>query len=613
MKVKTWLKKNIAIIFRSTFQRFPLVLLLCLAAAIFGVWAINSGMSFAEGNILGQRTWLVLELAIPIFLGGYLYFEYRPQPLSRKALIFAISGALLFLYGFFVLIDPLHNQWQGIIHLVVTVVACSLWLTIPYFLGRDDFQSFFVHNISRFFWAVLFAALLAAGLCLIVFAIDQLLVPMDENIYTSILLVIANVFLLSLFFGQIPKKEEALVQYPSGLKVVFLYILLPLFAVYSVVFYIYGIRILATGVWPHGVVCPLALLHFAGGLLLCLVLKPLAQGEGSLLKKIQRWLPLTLIPTLILYIIAFYYRIEAYGFTEKRYYLLLIAIFVAVSLIWLLWKKGHKTAFVIIFGSAFAIASLVGPWSAYQVSCNSQAQRLDALLMANNMLDSDKNSIIASTHDLSFADRQGICSTITYLQERERHELTHLPPDSNIEENSQQLLGFAYVYSWEQDIENSQQDSNSFHYAIASGQPLPIDGYSDLIDIDYILNKNIEKTNASAEAFSTSLSNGVQLVVEFDSDQFSVRNLLLSKEGSRPLRIDLKQIAEKLYKNAESSELPQEDVSEGIFDFTSADGQIQARIIVKEIYASYIDSSEGGVSDFADNWSINFSGYLLIK
>ncbi|MGI5892024.1 MAG: DUF4153 domain-containing protein [Bacillota bacterium] len=620
MKNMEWLKSHLAAVFKNTFIRFPLLLLLCLAAAVLGVICLQTtGELISSGNVW-ERLLLVTELAIPIFLAIYLFFEYRSKSLYYRILVFSVTTVLLLIYLFFALTDPV-NQWQMMTHIIMCIVACSFWIVIPWLLGRDAFEDFFVHCISRFFWALLFAVILAGGLFLIFFAVDQLLFTINDSIYPSILIVVGNVFLLSFFFSQLPQKNEVLRDYPKGLHIIFLYILLPLFVAYSLVFYIYGFRILITGVWPQGIVAGLALAHFAVGLLLIMVLQPLKNNK--LLQKIRRYLPLSLIPTLLLYIMAFSYRIMAYGITEKRYYLIIVAIFVAISIIWLLWKKGQKTAFIIIIGSALAMISLIGPWNAYNISCYSQSQRLDSLLVKNHMLDENGN-IIPASQNLSFADKQSISSALAYLQDKGQYQLTHLPEKVNIQENSRQILGFDFIYDWETDPNDmDNKNGQSFHFAIDSKQALPIAGYSNLVDINYILdqvhmnNKYTEPNAPSSEKSIFALPNGINVLINYDSANISAQNIVLSKEGAKSLNIDLSQIAEQLYKNAESSELVQQQIKDAIFDFSSQDGKIEARVIIRELYATYYDADaapkEGSKEGSVDGWTITLYGYLLIK
>ena len=95
-------------------------------------------------------------------------------------------------------------------------------------------------------------------------------------------------------------------------------------------------------------------------------------------------------------------RINVYGVTENRYYVLIAGLWVTGCMIYYILNKRPKNIVVTISLAIISVMAVIGPWSGYSVSKFSQNMRFESILKANNMI-SDKN-IIKPSLDVSKAD-----------------------------------------------------------------------------------------------------------------------------------------------------------------------------------------------------------------
>src|SRR5690606_8900758 len=96
----------------------------------------------------------------------------------------------------------------------------------------------------------------------------------------------------------------------------------------------------------------------------------------------------TLAPLMILLFTAIFTRILAYGYTEPRYYVLLLAIWITVVLLYFIFARTATIKFIPVSLFAFGIFSLVFPYfTALSVSQRSQKDALMKVLQEHRLLE----------------------------------------------------------------------------------------------------------------------------------------------------------------------------------------------------------------------------------
>jgi len=336
----------------------------------------------------------------------------------------------------------------------------------------------------------LYSIVLYTGLALAILAVDQLFkVEFDGKIYGYLFFVIAGVFNTIFFLSGVPEtnsKEFPLeLNYPKGLKNFTQFVLLPLISIYLVILICYEAKILVTLSLPVGWVSYLVLAFAIVGILSFLLIHPIANESGNLwMRTFNRWFYFLLIPLLVLLFWAILYRINLYGFTHERYYVLLLSIWLAVVVAYFLIAKHPKIKFIPITMCLAGLFSIIGPQSADSISKYSQLSRFENYLQK------------AQGKTLTFEEEKELSSIVYFLQRNYSFEImlpyAHKKLDALYKKDKDpgstkimESLGFQYRSEYE-DKPKENDYFNYYYYENNNNVVDNIHGY----DFIFILNKN---------------------------------------------------------------------------------------------------------------------------
>ncbi len=400
---------------RATAARFPLVLASGVLAAAAGIVAVNASDADDWWRLL-----VASALGLPLFFAIKMVAERREWPASRSWPA-RLAGVTL-LVTFF-LSWPNWSEPVAIARLVQASVAFHLLVAFAPFLGTDRRNSFWGYNKAlflRFLTAALYSTVLFAGLAIALAGVDNLLgVDVDGESYARLWLLIAFVFNTWFFLAGVPgdlRELELGSEYPAGLKVFSQYVLIPLVAVYLLILTLYLGRILFTRTWPSGWIGYLVSSVAAAGILSLLLVHPISErAENRWIETYGRWFYVALLPSIVMLLLAIWQRIDQYGVTEKRYFLAVLALWLAGIAIFYVLTKSRDIRVIPVTLCLIAVGTFGGPWSAYGVSEASQVHRLERILAANGML--EEGEALAATREVSFEDRREVSAILRYLIE----------------------------------------------------------------------------------------------------------------------------------------------------------------------------------------------------
>jgi hypothetical protein len=289
----------------------------------------------------------------------------------------------------------------------------------------------------RFLTAVLYSGVLYLGLVMAMAALDYLFgVDIDDESYFELWVVMAGIVNTWIFLAGIPQNLEQLngvSDYPNGLKVFTQYILLPLVGLYFIILMAYEIKIIATWNWPKGWVSQMVLWYAVVGILSLLLLHPLReQSENKWIKVFSTWFFRALIPLVAMLFLAIFARIGDYGITENRYYVLAMAVGLAVVVLYFVFSRGKDIRVIPIVICVIALFTAYGPWSAFTVSKKAQMGRMENFLNESQML---VNGVYQKAPgEVSLEAQREMSSIINYLSETHGTEtFAKWLPDSAIE------------------------------------------------------------------------------------------------------------------------------------------------------------------------------------
>ncbi|MEN8145486.1 MAG: DUF4153 domain-containing protein [Gemmatimonadota bacterium] len=392
----------------AAFRRFPVVLIVTILATV-------AGIVLAQGEDEAVRYLLAALLGIPLLISANLASESGSgRRLGLRLVSLAIIGLLFWRW------PAWSEQVRVLRYLQLSLAAHLLVAFLPY-LRRNEPNGFWQYNralLIRFVTAVLYSAVLFVGLVIALVAFDNLFgVDVDGEAYGTLFMLLAILFNTWFFLADLPADLPALEQetsYPKGLKVFSQHVLMPLVSVYLLMLTAYLGKVVITTTWPDGWIGLLVSSVAAVGILSLLLIHPVRDDPGN------RWIGtyargfwLAMIPSIIMLLLAIWKRIDQYGITEPRYILVILALWLAVMAVLFIVNRDQNILIIPATLCALALATVAGPWSAYDVSLRDQTSRLADLLRSNGML--VEGRIQAPDDAVGFEDRKEIGAVLTYL------------------------------------------------------------------------------------------------------------------------------------------------------------------------------------------------------
>lgn len=215
---------------------------------------------------------------------------------------------------------------------VVTALTLCLFI-LPFFRERDDVASwnFTLQLLSVGFSSGLIGAIMCSGICLLTSAVKNLFgVHLSGDWYATWCILFLMTLPALLFLGRIPAGAEKFDRTPcvsAFLHKSIHYLFLPLLGCYLLVLYGYLAKIIFQWELPDGWVSKLVSVLTFGCIGVILGLYPsLHQGTSKTDNRMARFLPLAILPLLVLMTVGIARRLNDYGVTVNRLYLLTLNI-----------------------------------------------------------------------------------------------------------------------------------------------------------------------------------------------------------------------------------------------------------------------------------------------
>ena len=399
---------------KNGFRRFPATILVSTALVVMLILLIEqySDLTLDVRDAL-TRICLILAMGIPISACINLILERRKEIKPIHKVLGYVIGAIFLLLYYFLLLDEIN--WISISKYIgVSVFLYLAFAFIPWIRKKEGYESYVIDVLSSFLLTMIYSFVLFLGIVIILFTINQLFdidIPEKFTIYTFI--IIGGIFAPSYFLARIPlvESESYKKDYPKALKVLLLYIVMPLITVYSLILYVYFLKILVTRNWPQGLVSHLVLWYSIVSVVVIFFITPILK-DNRWAEKFKKLFPIFIIPILVMMFIAIGIRVNAYGLTENRYYGIVMGLWVTCIMIYFSFKRNQKNIIIPVSLAIVALISVFGPLSSFTVAKFSQNNRLESILKRNGMLQG--NDIIAKS-DISTEDKEEISMILRYF------------------------------------------------------------------------------------------------------------------------------------------------------------------------------------------------------
>ncbi|HIP02911.1 MAG TPA: DUF4153 domain-containing protein [Campylobacterales bacterium] len=472
----------------ATFKRFPLAVISALITISLIIYLIEvDGPKYEHFETL-------IKIAFTASLGVFMFTALRLLGDKNPLCLVGIVSIVGYYFVLPDMKDPNSMIFERHFFLnlmfFIIILWASYWKSSP---SNEEFWEWTQRVMFGFLTSILFAIILYAGLSGAIFSIDKLFsLDIDGKRYAQLIFLVMGLFGVNYFLSQIPKNPHKLIIHAyTKIETIFAkYIITPLVIFYFLILYTYTFKILATGSFPKGILAWIIIAFSAVAVITYLFWTPLWSERA---KKYRRFLFLALFLQTIMLGVAISMRVTDYAWTEHRYMVALLGIWLfGISLYFLVFKNA-KYKWIFITLTLFIMLSQIGPFSAYAIGKSSQQNRLQALL--------EKTKPLSEKSDIQ--DRYEVSDMIRYLDRRHGVEslkpiipeiVTKFQDRNETKENERYVyydfpsfatkeLGFNYVNRW--DVQNAKNDNRPFSIYRPQIGALAVSGYDWMVETTY--------------------------------------------------------------------------------------------------------------------------------
>ena len=560
MKLLMHLKKLLKNLYLSL-KRFPYTIAFSTATTIMLITLINYKSSFNANTVdTLTKTAMTLALGFPLSLSLSLLFE-RINDFKKitKIIILLGAGLLLPLYYFYLLNEL--NLLTSIRYIAVNITLYLTALMIHYLYQRENFELYIVHIASRAFVTAIYSVVLYLGSAATIFTLNKLLgLTVSPQIYNSTWFAVIGIFAPIVLLAGLPTYQQKLhtEDYPSFLKVLLLYIVMPLISIYTIILYSYFIKLLLIWQWPQGLVSHLVIWYSAISLAVIFAIAPLSKNN-KWVKYFSFLFPKVILPLLIMMFFAIGIRISEYGVTENRYYVVLLGCWILGIMMYYNLIDRKRNIVLPLSLALIIFLSVFGPWSSFAISINSQNKRFEELLYRNDMIKKEK--VVKNEGTINQNDKKEINAIITYFKNNHSLEqLNYLPADFTIK-NMDKFFGFSYQPHY-------RYNRDKYISLYIDRYPIRISGYDYYFEIpNYYPKKNEEN-----------LKTNHPLTLIYNKDDFVLKINYNNKTlYQKSLSEDITDIYRKI------KDKPKTKLAPNDYAFIDENKEVQIKIIVKRL------------------------------
>jgi len=400
---------------KNTFLRFPIALIFAITATFLMIFMLEN-----QGNNEEKIVKFVFTTVLGISSFISITFLCEKYKFDDTKIIFANIGGLLLLVLYHFTISEKFQIVDGY-RFAMLLLGLHLLISFALFVGDANYLGFWQFNKILFIRLVLsglYSVVIYGGISLAIVAINVLFdAKINGEIFAEIWFVIVGIFNTWFFLAGMPKNlETEAIVYPTPLKIFTQFVLLPLVTLYLLILYAYIIKISINQELPDGIISWLVLCFSVSGIFSLLLIYPLQDKEDHawirIFSRVFYW---ALFPLIVLLFVAIFQRLDAYGITENRYYVLILTVWLLAITIFMIINKMKNIKIIPISLFFLAILSVYGPWSAFSVSLKSQISRFEKLLVENKILINGK--VVKVKENLDIIKTNEISSIVNYINE----------------------------------------------------------------------------------------------------------------------------------------------------------------------------------------------------
>lgn len=295
---------------------------------------------------------------------------------------------------------------------------------LPFFREKNDVASW-NFAVRMFFYAIfcyISCAIVYGALALLIQSLDMLFgIKVNDHWFGTIAALLLVGTAPSLWLSRFPQGEAKFNREAFTFKFLvglIRYLFLPIVAIYLVVLYVYGLKILLAMELPKGGVCYLIHVLMAGCLAIEILLYPQIQaGAKPFEQKLVRWLPIAILPLLVLMTAAIGRRFIDYGVTVNRLYTITLNIWYYVVCIGLWFTRCRRINWISLSFAGLYLLTSALPINFCTISRNAILNRIDGFFTEHSeaVLPLQKNAYDSFMNSLPSDEAETLRDNLKYV------------------------------------------------------------------------------------------------------------------------------------------------------------------------------------------------------
>ena len=432
---------------KQVFLRFPLA---CFFALVLTILLSYLFVAYSHGRIPNHEeiffstTW-ACGIAVLLAFAADLFCHFRNANLKQRiwcniAVILAAAASAWLIYTQY---NNGFIEYYFCTTLFVTLLLMLIWPT----WGQRNIDITWNYHIRLIFAIAvtyILAHIIVFGILAIILSIHYLFNIEMSNIIAVAIAIVLAFFCPCCTMALMPIHKDHYdkpLAYSKFLKVLVLYILLPLVCIEALVLYIYAITILVSWQLPEGGVAYWVFSYAIAASIVWYLMMPVFRSEQpSKLKILDRGFFISLIPLLVLLFVGLFRRIHDYGFTTNRYIVLVIACWFLIIALVMIFRKSRNVTPLLSSLVVISLLALVGPWSMFSLPKNMQIKRFEKIVNEYHLLENGR--IIPSAEPLSREQNIALSESIDFFMESKDYQQDFAERYFNITPEKKQLLLF---------------------------------------------------------------------------------------------------------------------------------------------------------------------------
>lgn len=510
-----------------TFKRFPFAVVAALIGTGISIYSIKENIN----DDWMRKALMIASLSVFFFTALALGTE-TIKKISREFVMGA--GVMLIILYYFLLPENLDFTGEMVLvrHIFLCLASFIAIIWAPFWqkkVKNETIWEWVRQIIMNLVQTVFFGIVIFAGIAAALFALKSLFgLETDGKTYFQLWVAIVGTFGPLHFLSNLDKNPRNLKTpkpIPTFMKVLTKYILTPLAIGYFLILYTYTFKVLLTWEWPKNLLSWLVIGFSVVAVLAYFLWTPF--WKEKIFAKYHRLFWWGLLPQIAMLFIAIGWRIQVYSWTENRYFVVILGLWLlGISIYFLINKKAtFKSIFVAL--TAIILISQLGPLSGYSVGERAQKGRLINLLKSAHIL--QNGEIIPAKIELNKQIRYDISDTIDYLVSRHGKEsvrkifpkiLTKLEKKEKVyryglASDITKNLGFNFINDWEMH-EDTPFESERKSFTARWDSPRNIAGYDWFLGD--LSNSQIKKISLGERIISTKINKNKESIEIFEGE-----------------------------------------------------------------------------------------------